>query len=59
MLHDSYKAGDIICKDSLGMLLSWSDHAEKMWDMDEVLLFQVPGQYERFYNMNLNDVSEL
>ena len=30
-----------------------------MRHMDEVLLFQVPGQYECFYNMNLNDVSEL
>ena len=29
--------------------------------MDEVLLFQVPGQYECFcfYNMNFNDVNEL
>ncbi len=24
--------------------------------MDEALLFQVPGQYECFYNMNLNEL---
>ena len=27
--------------------------------MIEVLSFQVPGQYECFYNMNLNYVNEL
>ncbi len=27
-----------------------SDHAERMCDMDEILLFQVPGEYECFYN---------
>ncbi len=52
----SYIAGDIHLS---GHAVILSDHAERMWDMDETLLFQVPDQYECLYNMNLNGVKEL
>ncbi len=47
-MHDSYIAGDIHLEELSERAVTLSDHAERMWDMDEVLLFQVPGQYECF-----------
>ncbi len=52
-VQDSYIAGDIHLS---GHAVTLSDHAERMWDVDEVLLFQVPGQYN---DMNFNNVNEL